>query len=189
MKAILAALALALSLPVLAPRAVAQSTEPLDRIVAVVDDDVVLQSELDRQARALTTQYANNPQQLPPRDVLERQLLDRLILQKLQVARADSTGVKVSDAEVDQALTSIARNNNMDVSQLRGAIQQQGMNYDQFRRSVHDQLVVQRLRQRVEQSRVQISDAEVDSLLRNGKLGGQLHLGCIMISVPDGATP
>jgi peptidyl-prolyl cis-trans isomerase SurA len=189
MKAILAALALALSLPVLAPRAVAQSTEPLDRIVAVVDDDVVLQSELDRQARALTTQYANNPQQLPPRDVLERQLLDRLILQKLQVARADSTGVKVSDAEVDQALTSIARNNNMDVSQLRGAIQQQGMNYDQFRRSVQDQLVVQRLRQRVAQSRVQISDAEVDSLLRNGKLGGQLHLGYIMIGVPDGATP
>ncbi|MGH8171790.1 MAG: peptidylprolyl isomerase [Rhodanobacteraceae bacterium] len=164
--------------------------EPLDRIVAVVDEDVVLQSELDRQINRVTAQYANNPQQLPPRDVLERQVLERLILQKLQVTRADSTGVKVSDAEVDQALSNLAAQNKMDVTQLRGAVLSQGMDYDQFRRSVRDELIVQRLRQRVVQSRVQVSDAEVDTLLKNGATRrGQLRLGYILITVPDGATP
>jgi peptidyl-prolyl cis-trans isomerase SurA len=168
----------------------AMPSEPLDRIVAVVDEDVVLQSELDRQVSRVTTQYANSPQQLPPRDVLEHQVLERLILQKLQVTRADSSGVKVSDAEIDQALTGLAAQNKMDLSQLRAAIQAQGMDYEQFRRGVRDELVVQHLRQRVVQSRVQVSDAEVDTVIKNGALHrGQLHLGYILISVPDGATP
>ncbi|WP_395683133.1 peptidylprolyl isomerase [Dokdonella sp.] len=185
-------LAFALLVPAVSPPVAAQAAtgQPLDRIVAVVDEDVVLQSELDRQVQAVTTQYASNPQQLPPHDVLERQLLDRLILQKLQVARADSTGVKVSDAQIDQALTQIASQNKMDVTQLRGAIESQGMNYTGFRDNVREQLIVQALRQRVAQSRVQVSDAEIDSLLKNGNLHpGQLHLGYIMINVPDGATP
>lgn len=168
----------------------APAGEPLDSIVAVVDEDVVLKSELDRQVAAVTTQYAANPQQLPPHDVLERQLLDRLILQKLQVARADSTGVKVSDAQIDQALAQIAGQNKLDISQLRGAVESQGMSYAGFRDNLREQLIVQQLRQRIAQSRVQVSEAEVDSLIRNGKLNsGQLHLGYIMINVPDGATP
>jgi len=171
-------------------RAQAATAEPLDRIVAVVDEDVVLQSELAGKVNQVMTQYASTPQQLPPRDVLERQVLDRLILQKLQLSRADSNGVKVSDAEVDQALTGLAAQNKMDLSQLRMAVQQQGMDYEQFRRSVRDELLVQRLRQRVVQSRVQVSDAEVETLLKNGTLHrGQLHLGYILVSVPDGATP
>lgn len=164
--------------------------QPLDRIVAVVDEDVVLQSELDRDVSRITSQYAQNPQQLPPRDVLERQVLDRLILQKLQLARADGTGVKVSDAEIDRSMGQIAQQNGLDLSQLRGALSQQGIDYDQFRRNVRDQLIVQTLRQRIAQSRAQVSDAEIDSLIRNGNLrGGQLHLGYIVVNVPDGATP
>ena len=185
-------LAFALLVPAMSSPVAAQAvaSQPLDRIVAVVDEDVVLQSELDRQMQAVTAQYASNPQQLPPHDILERQLLDRLILQKLQVARADSTGVKVSDAQLDQALTQIASQNKMDVTQLRGAIESQGLSYTGFRDNVREQLIVQALRQRIAQSRVQVSDAEIDSLLKNGNLHpGQVHLGYIMINVPDGATP
>lgn len=192
MKPFLVGLALALLVPMAAHRATAQSAPvvPLDRVVAVVDEGVVLQSELDREIDRVTKQFASNPQQLPPRDVLERQLLDRVILEKLQIARADSTGVKVSDAEVDQALTTIAQQNKMEVSQLRGAIERQGVDYDQFRKGVRDQLIVQRLRQRVSQSRVHISDAEVDSMIKNGNVHrGQINLGYIVINVPDGATP
>jgi peptidyl-prolyl cis-trans isomerase SurA len=174
----------------LAATAQALPGEPLDRIVAVVDEDVVLQSELDRQVNRVVAQYAQSPQQLPPRDVLEHQVLERLILQKLQITRADSSGVKISDADIDQALTALAAQNKMDLSQLRMAVQQQGMDYEQFRRSVRDELVVQHLRQRVVQSRVQVSDAEVESMIKNGALHrGQLHLGYIMVSLPDGATP
>ena len=192
MKSFLLALAIVLLVPIAAPRATAQSAtvQPIDGIAAVVDDGVVLQSEVDREIDRVTKQYAGNPQQLPSRDVLEHQLLDRLILDKLQIARAESTGVKVSDADVDQALTGIAQQNRIDVSQLRGAIEHQGMDYDQFRKGVRDQLTIQRLRQRVVQGRVHISDAEVESLIKNGHLHqGQLHLGYIVINVPDGATP
>ena len=192
MKSFLVGVALALLVPIATPRATAQSAPvvPIDGIAAVVDEGVVLQSEVDREVDRVTKQYANSPQQLPPRDVLEHQLLDRLILDKLQIARADQTGVKVSDAEVDQALTAIAQQNKMDVSQLRGAIERQGMDYDQFRKGVRDQLIVQRLRQRVVQSRVHISDAEIDSLIKNGHVHqGQIHLGYIVVNVPDGATP
>jgi peptidyl-prolyl cis-trans isomerase SurA len=173
-----------------AVRAQDSAVEPLDRIVAVVDEDVVLQSELDRQVHRVMAQYASNPQQLPPRDVLERQVLERLILQKLQITRAESNGVKISDAEIDQALAGLAAQNKMDLSQLRQAIQAQGMDYEQFRRSVRDELVVSHLRQGIAQSRVQVSDAEIETLLKNGALHrGQLHLGYILIGVPDGATP
>lgn len=192
MKTLLALFTLA-TLALTAPptaRAQAEPAQPLDRIVAVVDEDVVLQSELDRDVSRITTQYAQSPQQLPPRDVLERQVLDRLILQKLQIARADSTGVKVSDAEIDRSMGQIAQQNGLDLSQLRGALTQQGVDYDQFRNNVRDQLIVQTLRQRIAQSRAQVSDAEIDSLIRNGNLrGGQLHLGYIVVNVPDGATP
>lgn len=191
MKNLLTAFALALLAPLVAvPVAAQPATETLDRIVAVVDEDVVLQSELDNQVNSVMTQYASNPSQLPPRDVLERQLLSRLIMQKLQIARAASSGVKVSDADVDQAMAQIARQNRMEVAQLRGAIEGQGIDFNRFREDVAQQVVVQRLRQGVAQSRVQVSDAEIDSLIRNGKVNdGQLHLGYILVSLPDGATP
>ncbi|MGA9421998.1 MAG: peptidylprolyl isomerase [Rhodanobacteraceae bacterium] len=164
--------------------------ESIDRIVAVVNEDVILQSELDRAITNIQSLYAKNPEQLPPHDVLEHQVLERLIMQKLQIQRANDNGIKISDAEVDQALGQIAAQNNMNVSQLREAIAQQGLNYDEFRNQVRDQVIVQRLRQSVLQNRVQVSDAEVDNLLKNGALNnGELHLGHILIAIPDGATP
>lgn len=86
---------------------------PLDRIVAVVEDSVILQSELDDAVRAVQQQYASNPSQLPPQDVLQRQVLDRLILMRLQVQRASDQGIKVSDADVDQAVAGVAQQNKM----------------------------------------------------------------------------
>jgi peptidyl-prolyl cis-trans isomerase SurA len=164
--------------------------EPIDRIIAVVDQDVILQSELDDAVANVQAQYARNPERLPPHDALQRQVLQRLIMQKLELQRADDTGVKVSDADVDQTLGQIAAQNHLGLAQLRGAIEQQGMDYDHFRNQVRDQVVIDRLRQRVVQSRVQVTDAEVDNLLKNGDLkSGELHLGHILVAVPDGATP
>lgn len=188
-KTLLAALALLLTVPALVA-AQSEPVQPLDGIVAVVNDGVVLRSELDQRIATVMQQFSGNPGQLPPRDVLERQMLDRLILQKLQVERADSTGIQASDAQVDRSLAAIAQQNGLEIGQLRGAIEQQGLNYDRFRANVRDQIVVNDLRQRVAQSRVQVSDAEVDTLLNNGQMRqGQLNIGYIMISVPDGATP
>jgi len=176
-----------------APATLAQttaSTDPVDGIVAVVNEDIVLRSELDSQVAQVSAQFANNPGQLPPRDVLEHQLLDRLILQKLQIAKAEDSGIKISDAQIDQTLTQIAAQNHLEVGQLRGALESQGMDYAQFRNNVRDQLLVQQLRQRIGQARAQVSEAEVDSLIKNGQVRNeQLHTAHIVINVPEGATP
>ncbi|HVJ62895.1 MAG TPA: peptidylprolyl isomerase [Tahibacter sp.] len=160
----------------------------LNKIVAVVDEDVVLQSELDRAVNQVLAQYQRNPQQLPPRPILERQVLDRLIMTKLQVAKAEQTGVRIGDADVDTAIAGIARQNKLEVDQLRAAIQRDGISYDEFRRNLRDDLASQRLRQRVAQS-TQATEAEVDILLAGNSLKtGEVHLAHIMIEVPEGAS-
>ena len=183
---------LSLILVLFIPLAQAQlmPSQPLDGIVAIVDEDVILRSQLDRQVATITSQYSKNPEQLPPRAELERQVLDRLIMSELQVARANTTGIKISDAEVDDTLAQIAQQNKLQVGQLRQAIESQGMSWDQFRRNVYDESLIRQLRQRIVQSRVQISDTEIELMLKaGGAHRGELDLGHIQITLPDGATP
>jgi peptidyl-prolyl cis-trans isomerase SurA len=165
------------------------SKEPLDRIVAIAEDDVILQSDLDRAVANVIGQYRNSPQQLPPHDVLEKQVLESLIMLRLQVQRAQSTGIRVSDADVDQAMQRVAENNKITVQQLRSSLAQQGMDFDEFRKSLREQLMVQRLQQRVVQSQAIVSDSEIDILLASNSLKeGELHLQHILINLPEGAT-
>ena len=170
--------------------AFAQQLQPLDRIVAVVDEDVILQSELARAVRNITAQYAGREAQLPPPEVLERQVLERLVLTKLQVARAQSTGVRVGDEEVDRAIAAIATQNQLSLDQLRLQLARDGQGFADFRNTIRDELLVQRLRQRFAQSRVSVSDAEVEAALAaQAGTGAQYHLAHILVALPDGATP
>jgi len=164
--------------------------QPIDRIAAVVDEDVVLRSELDRAVANITTQYAGRENQLPPRDVLEKQVLERLILMKLQVARAQQTGVRVTDQEVDQAIAGVAQQNRVSTEQLRQQLASNGTSYDDFRSSIRDELTVQRMRQRFAQGRISVSEAEIDAALAAQKnAGSQYHLAHILVALPEGATP
>jgi peptidyl-prolyl cis-trans isomerase SurA len=185
--ACLLALTLLLGGAVLPARA---QVQPLDRIVAVVDEDVILQSELDRAEQNIRAQYANSPQQLPPADVLRRQVLERLILVRLEVAQAAETGVRISDAEVDAAVANIGRQNQLTPDQMRAQLAQQGQSFTAFRNSLRDELTVQRLRQRFAQSRISVSDAEVDAALAAQANGGaQYRLAHILVALPENATP
>ncbi|WP_159017201.1 peptidylprolyl isomerase [Cognatiluteimonas profundi] len=176
---------------VLAPAQAQQSApQPLDRIVAVVDADVILQSELDRAERNIRSQYANRQDQLPPSDVLRRQVLERLILVRLEVARAAEMGVRVSDEEVDAAVANIARQNKITPEQLQAQLAQQGQSSADFRNSLRDELTAQRLRQHFAQSRISVSDAEVDAALAaQASNGPQYHMANILIALPENATP
>ena len=167
----------------------AQQTQPLERIVAVVDEDVILQTELDRAVANILAQYADRQNQLPPRHVLERQVLERLILLRLQTARAAATGVRVGDAEIDNAVNAIAQQNNLSPDQLRQQLARDGMSFEDFRSSLRDELLTQRLRQRFAQSRVSVSDAEVDGALAAQAGATQYHLAHILVALPEGATP
>jgi len=164
--------------------------QPLDRIAAVVDEDVILQSELDRAVANILGQYANRQDQLPPRDVLQRQVLERLILVRLQAARAAESGVRVSDEEVDAAVNNVARQNNLSLDQLRQQLASSGSSFNDFRASLRDELVIQRLRQSFAQSRISVSDGEVDAALAAQSAGGtQYRLAHILVALPEGATP
>ncbi|MDQ3288413.1 MAG: peptidylprolyl isomerase [Pseudomonadota bacterium] len=168
----------------------AQQLQPIDGIAAVVDEDVILDNELDRAVNNILTQYAGQQGQLPPRDVLRRQVLERLVLLKLQVARARSTGIRVDEQEIDRAISAIAAQNQMSPEQLRTQVTADGTSYDEFRSSIRDELLVQRLRQRFAQSQVSVSDAEVEAAMSSQQAGGsQFRLAHILVALPDGATP
>lgn len=192
MKTLLACLLSAtLAAPVVLPTlAFAQELQPIDRIAAVVNEDVVLRSELDRAVANIRAQYAGREEQLPPTDVLERQVLERLILVKLQVARAQETGVRVAEEEVEQAIAGIAQQNGIPVDALRQRVTSDGSSFAEFRTSVRDELLIQRLRQRFAQSRVNVSEAEIESALTASQAQGQQYrLAHILVALPEGATP
>lgn len=162
----------------------------LDRIVAVVEEDVILQSELDEAINAIVRQYAQNPQQLPPKDVLARQVLDRLILMKLQVQRANDQNIHVSDEEVDQAAGNVAQQNKMSLDQLRAAVEQDGYSYAGFRQQLSDQIIAQKLHESVVRDQVTVTDAEVNNLLASPTYkAGEVHLAHIQISTPAEGGP
>ena len=183
-------LALAISLPahaqLLTPAAPA--SQPLDRIDAVVNDDVILQSELNDAVRSVQQQYANQPGQLPPMDVLQKQVLDRLILMKLQIQKAQDQGIHISEADVDQAVAGVAQQNKLTPDQLRAEVERNGDSFAAFREQLADQITVQRLHQSVVHDAVSITDSEIDNLLSSPTYkAGEVHLAHIQISTPAGA--
>lgn len=164
------------------------SLETLDRVIAVVDEDVILASELDRSVGNIIDQYADRAAQLPPRDVLERQVLDRMILMKVQAHRAQETGIRINEMQVDSAIADVARSNGLTPEQLRASLEQQGLHYGEFRETVREELLIQALQQRFVQTRVSVSESEIDNLLASGQLQrGEVHIGHILIAVPEGA--
>ncbi len=164
-------------------------TQPVDAIIAVVEDDVILRSELDRAVSNILAQYADRRSELPPENVLQRQVLERLILVRLQVQRAGESGVRIADPEIEAALQNIAQNNRITVDQMRAQLEADGITFMEFARSLRDEMIVQRLRQSVVQSRVQVSETEVDILLASNSLKtGQVRAANILVGLPDGAS-
>lgn len=170
--------------------AAGQQSEEIDRIVALVEDDVILESELDDAVANIRRQVEARGQELPPRNVLEEQMLERLIMTRLEVLRAEATGIRVSDSDVDQTLNQVAEQNNMSVSQLRAALEAEGVNFEEFRREIHNEMLSSRLRQRVVESMDQISETEIDIMLASEQIGGEEYLlSQIVFSVPESADP
>ena len=174
-----------------APIALQAQTQPVDRIAAIVNEDVILQSELDRAIANVTAQYASNPGQLPPREVLAKQVLERLILTRLQVSRAQESGVRVTDQEIDQAIGGIAQQNNMSMEQLQAQVARDGLSMADFRDTLRDEITIQRMRQSFAQSRVSVSEAEVNAAMTQqagAAAGTQYRLAHILVALPEGAT-
>ena len=179
-----------LLLALLLPFGASAQTQAIDSIVAIVEEDVILRSELDRAMARVLTQFRAQNRQLPPRDVLERQVLDQLIMVELQIQRAEATGIRINEQEVDQGIARIAQQAGMSPDQLRRTITADGMGWGEFRREMRDELMTQRLRTRVANSRVNITETEVDIFLASQAMdAGEYRLSHILIGIPEGASP
>ena len=166
------------------------SAKTLDSIVALVDEDIILRSELDLAVTGIVERIKASGESMPPMNLLEGQVLERLIIRELQVQRALQTGIRISDADVDQALLNLAQQNGITLQQMRQVIEQDGEDFAEFRRNIGEELMTERLRQRIVGSMDPITDTEVDILLASEELsGGEYNLSHIQMSLPEGATP
>lgn len=164
--------------------------ETLDRIVAVVNDSVVLQSEVDQAMTDTKGQIRARKVEVPADDVLRPQVLERVIITRLQTQRAQQAGIRIDDRELNDVLTNIARQNKMTLSQLADSIKEDGLDFLNVREQIRDEVLIGRLRQKEVESRILVTDQDVDLYLANQGADNntELHLAHILVSIPDGAT-
>jgi peptidyl-prolyl cis-trans isomerase SurA len=164
----------------------------LDGIVAVVDDDVVLASELLSRVKRIREQFAANNAQLPSNDILVSQLMERLILESLQMQEADRRGVQVDDEALTRAVMSFAEQNNMNLDQFREALASDGVSYVEFREQIRGEMVIQRLQRNLVGRRVTISDKDIEDLLNSPYyqqlLSDEFRVGHILLAIDDRAS-
>lgn len=164
---------------------------PLDRIVAVVNDDVVLESELQDAVRTARGQIQQQGSEPPPRQVLEEQVLEQLIVNKLQLQVAEDNGIQVDDETLNQAINDIANKNNLSLSEFRRILESDGYEYESFRRKIRQEMIIARLRQRQVENRVSVTDVEIENYLSNQEVRGsgesEYRLSHILIAVPEDA--
>ena len=133
----------------------------MDEIAAIVDDDIIARSEIETRLATIKAQAAN-PASLPPDDALREQIIERLIVEKLQLQVARRAGIRISDAELNDAMRRIAEQNQMSLDQFRQAIEQDGLSYNDMRRQVEQEIMIGRVQQGVMNSRIEISTNEID---------------------------
>ena len=174
-------------------RELSSSGELLDGIAAIVNDGVVLKSELQLETRRIVERLKAQNTQLPPTDVLIRQVLDRLIIQQLQLQRAENVGIKISDETLNQALATIAERNNVSLTDLPALLASEGVDYSAYRRELRQQITIDQLRQRDVLQRIAVSPREVDAFLarQEGKanLREDFLISHILIPVSSNAQP
>jgi peptidyl-prolyl cis-trans isomerase SurA len=166
--------------------------QTLDRIVAVVEDDVILERELNAEAANITQKLRGNNVAIPPESVLRKQVLERMVIDKLQRQLAARSGVQVSEENLRNSVADIATRNNMSVEAFKQELASQGMDYKSFEENLRNEIVINQLRGREIGSRIKVTDAEVNHYMETQNKAGanntQYHLGHILISVPSGAS-
>jgi peptidyl-prolyl cis-trans isomerase SurA len=165
----------------------------LDRIVAVVNDQVITRRDLDDRMNTVLAELRRQGTPLPPRDILERQVLERMIQVRVQLQLARDTGLRVDDATLDNAINRIASDNKMTLQQMRNIMEKDGIAYSKYREGIRDEIVLVRLRDREVENKIQISDSELDNFLgtlqQQESRGEEFNLSHILIRVPEQASP
>jgi peptidyl-prolyl cis-trans isomerase SurA len=166
----------------------------LDRVVAIVNDEALTQFEIDEQKKSILTQMKAQNVTPPAPDVLDKQLLDRLITERAIVQFAKENGVRVDDTQVERTILRIAQDNKMSAEEFRRALEKEGIAYDKYREDIRKEMVIQRLRDREVDSHISVSDSEVDAFIasqntQNGGSDVEYRLAHILVIVPERASP
>ncbi|MBA1188799.1 peptidylprolyl isomerase SurA [Pseudomonas entomophila] len=168
------------------------AVQPLDRVVAIVDNDVVMQSQLDQRTREVQQTIAKRGGGVPPASALQQQVLERLIVENLQLQIGERSGIRITDEELNQAIATIAQRNGMTPDQFRAALTRDGLSFDDAREQVRREMVISRVRQRRVAERIQVSEQEVKNFLASdlGKmqLSEEFRLANILIPTPESAS-
>lgn len=166
---------------------------PVDRIVAVVNDEVITQNDLNDRVALVARQFQRQGGQLPPADVLSRQILERMINDLVQIQLAKETGIRVDDATLDRTIARIAQENKLSVGDFRAAIERDGIKYPRFREDIRHEIIVARLREREVENAVVVTDAEIETELareaRDKTADTEFRLAHILVLVPQQASP
>ena len=187
-------LALTLTAPLAPAQTRAASTPNMaDYIIAVVNQELVTNGELQTRLARIRDDASRNKQQLPPAAELRKQVFEALIDERVQVTNAREVGPKIDEAELDRAVNNVAIQNQLTMPQLRARLQQQGLAYSTFRNNVKDQLLVERVREREVNQRIRITDADIDALIEQRRAASgnavQLNIAQVLVTVPEGAGP
>jgi 4-hydroxythreonine-4-phosphate dehydrogenase len=172
--------------------ALAQKAELVDRIVAVVNKEVITNSELNAAIASAERQLRRQGTAVPPRAVLERQILERLVVDRAQLQKARDTGIRVDDVQLDRAVQRIAENNKMTLADFRSTLERDNVPFDAWRADLRDQILVSRLREREVEDKIQVNDSEIDLFLEELKANperSEYNVSHILVRVPEGASP
>ena len=186
---------LALSVGMFAQTAAAQRIGLVDRIVAVVNTEVVTNSELVERVATAERQMKRQSMPVPEAGVLERQVLERLVLEKAQLQLAKETGLRVDEVQLDRTLARIAENNKMTLATFRQTLERDGLQFDRFREEIRNEIMVTRLREREVDDKIQISDSEIDLYVAEAEGPGaplgdvEYNLAHVLVRLPEQATP
>ncbi len=165
---------------------------PLDRIIAVVNEDVIMQSELEAKIRTVREQIKQQGSQVPPTSVLEHQVLERLVQNRVQLQLAARSGIRVDDEFLNRTISNIAANNNVSLTQFKEILEQDGYSYETFRENMRTEITLTQLRKRHVENRIVITEKEIDNFLANQEIQGsfntEIRLSHILLSLPDSAT-
>ncbi len=166
---------------------------PVDRIVAVVNDDVITQNDLNERVSLVVRQLQRQGGELPPADALARQILERMINDRIQIQLAKENGVKVDDLTLDRTIERIAQENKLPIADFRAALERDGIRFSRFRDDIRNEILIARLREHEVDNQLVVTDAEVETELgreaREASSGSEYRLAHILVAVPPQSTP
>ena len=170
----------------------APAIQPVDQIAAVVNDEVITRNELESRYQTTVQQLRRQNIQLPPRSLLEKQTLERMITERALLQHAKNSGIRIDPAQIESAVRRIAAQNNMGVDDLKSALERDGVSFDRFRENISNEMLISRARERQVESKLTVSDAEIDSYLQTQTDLGrdeEFNLSHILVTVPENASP